>query len=250
MASLFLIIIILVLFLFTPQFTGFLSFFLSYSTINLLRYLHSPTIVMSTNNNSGPQNDRGKHKASNHHGNRESDGANQDSDHQQRPRKVLQPDYGSSFVPGAGPEHLAPKSLDHFKRGYQERAEQRDKEFTSPQRRVGGTPRLLGQRSQRDRPYSLPHQRLHQTIPHHAPSIPPTIPWSSRIDGTVATTATTVTTAPITILIINTLRGPQGQQQPIQNRIHGLVGNPNDPPFLMDLMYRNYWMLLTKIHTK
>jgi hypothetical protein len=40
------------------------------------------------------------------------------------------PDHGTSFVPGgAGPEHLAPKSLDHFKRGYEERAAQRDKEF-------------------------------------------------------------------------------------------------------------------------
>jgi pentatricopeptide repeat protein len=46
----------------------------------------------------------------------------------------FRPDHGSSFVPGAGPEHLAPKSLDHFKRGYEERAAQRDKEFYT----VGG----------------------------------------------------------------------------------------------------------------
>lgn len=38
-------------------------------------------------------------------------------------------DHGESFIPGAGPEHFAPKSLDHFQRGYRERAEQRDKEF-------------------------------------------------------------------------------------------------------------------------
>lgn len=45
--------------------------------------------------------------------------------------EAFRPDHGSSFVPGAGPEHLAPKSLDHFKRGYEERAAQRDKEFYS-----------------------------------------------------------------------------------------------------------------------
>ncbi|GAX29107.1 hypothetical protein FisN_7Hh296 [Fistulifera solaris] len=39
-----------------------------------------------------------------------------------------EPDYGESFVPGAGPERLAPKSLDHFQRGHRERAEHRDKE--------------------------------------------------------------------------------------------------------------------------
>ena len=39
------------------------------------------------------------------------------------------PDHGSLFVPSAGPEDLAPKSLDHFKRGYQERAEHREKEL-------------------------------------------------------------------------------------------------------------------------
>ena len=44
-------------------------------------------------------------------------------------KRKLQPDHGTSFVPGAGPEYLAPKSLDHFKRGYHERAEQREKEF-------------------------------------------------------------------------------------------------------------------------
>jgi pentatricopeptide repeat protein len=42
---------------------------------------------------------------------------------------TFRPDHGSSFVPGAGPEKYAPKSLDHFKRGYEERAAQRDKEF-------------------------------------------------------------------------------------------------------------------------
>lgn len=37
-------------------------------------------------------------------------------------------DHGESFVPGAGPERMAPKSMDHFQRGYRERADQRDKE--------------------------------------------------------------------------------------------------------------------------
>ena len=38
-------------------------------------------------------------------------------------------DHGESFVPGAGPESEAPQSLDHFKRGYQERAHMRDREM-------------------------------------------------------------------------------------------------------------------------
>lgn len=53
-------------------------------------------------------------------------------------------DHGSSFVPGAGPEHLAPKSLDHFKRGYEERAAQRDKEFYT----VGGGAKGANERDQ------------------------------------------------------------------------------------------------------
>jgi pentatricopeptide repeat protein len=38
------------------------------------------------------------------------------------------PDFGEDFVPGAGPVQYAPQSLDHFKRGYEERSVQRDKE--------------------------------------------------------------------------------------------------------------------------
>lgn len=38
------------------------------------------------------------------------------------------PDFGIAYVPNAGPSHLAPKSLDHFKRGYHERTAQREKE--------------------------------------------------------------------------------------------------------------------------
>jgi len=38
------------------------------------------------------------------------------------------PDHGQTFVPGAGDADLAPKALDHFKRGYQERALTREKE--------------------------------------------------------------------------------------------------------------------------
>jgi pentatricopeptide repeat protein len=44
-------------------------------------------------------------------------------------KKKATPDFGAAYVPGAGPEQYAPKSLDHFKRGYEERAAQRDKEF-------------------------------------------------------------------------------------------------------------------------
>lgn len=40
-------------------------------------------------------------------------------------------DHGSNFVPGAGPERHAPQSLDHFKRGYAERAELRDREMSN-----------------------------------------------------------------------------------------------------------------------
>jgi pentatricopeptide repeat protein len=52
---------------------------------------------------------------------------------------VVAPDYGTAYVPNAGPAHLAPQSLDHFKRGYAERANMRDKEFYS--RRHGPTGR-------------------------------------------------------------------------------------------------------------
>lgn len=41
----------------------------------------------------------------------------------------INPDHGSSFMPGAGSEEFAPKSLDHFKRGYAERAAMREKEY-------------------------------------------------------------------------------------------------------------------------
>lgn len=51
----------------------------------------------------------------------------------------ITPDYGAAYVPNAGPAHLAPKSLDHFKRGYSERAAQREKEYYS--RRHGPTGR-------------------------------------------------------------------------------------------------------------
>ena len=46
---------------------------------------------------------------------------------QQHPR--VQPDYGEVLL--SNDIRHAPKSLDHFKRGYQERATQRDKEFYS-----------------------------------------------------------------------------------------------------------------------
>jgi pentatricopeptide repeat protein len=54
------------------------------------------------------------------------------------PGKVIQrPDFGAAFVPGAGPMKNAPKSLDHFQRGYEERAVQRDKEFYTARRPEG-----------------------------------------------------------------------------------------------------------------
>lgn len=42
------------------------------------------------------------------------------------------PDHGENFVPGSetAPENLAPRPLDHFKRGYKERAELRDREMS------------------------------------------------------------------------------------------------------------------------
>jgi pentatricopeptide repeat protein len=49
----------------------------------------------------------------------------------------IPPDFGAAFVPGAGPVQYAPKSLDHFQRGYEERAIQRDKEFYTERRREG-----------------------------------------------------------------------------------------------------------------
>lgn len=52
------------------------------------------------------------------------------SQQQQQQRTSLRypPDHGQSFIPGAGDETHAPKSLDHFKRGYQERADTRERE--------------------------------------------------------------------------------------------------------------------------
>lgn len=47
------------------------------------------------------------------------------------------PDHGVAHVPGAGPIDMAPKSLDHFKRGYKERAAMRDKQFCDQRNRGG-----------------------------------------------------------------------------------------------------------------
>lgn len=43
----------------------------------------------------------------------------------------LKPDHGENFVPGAeaAPDNQAPQPLDHFKRGYKERADLRDREL-------------------------------------------------------------------------------------------------------------------------
>ena len=43
----------------------------------------------------------------------------------------IKPDHGENFVPGSesAPDNLAPQPLDHFKRGYRERAELRDREM-------------------------------------------------------------------------------------------------------------------------
>ena len=38
-----------------------------------------------------------------------------------------QPDFGTDFVPGAGPAKYAPKALDHFQRGHDERSTYRDR---------------------------------------------------------------------------------------------------------------------------
>jgi hypothetical protein len=50
------------------------------------------------------------------------------------------PDHGVAHVPGAGPMDMAPKSLDHFKRGYKERAEMRDKQFCDSRNKNRGNP--------------------------------------------------------------------------------------------------------------
>lgn len=61
------------------------------------------------------------------------------------PEKAIQkPDFGAAFVPGAGPVQYAPKSLDHFQRGYEERAIQRDKEFYTARRPEGRSARSNG----------------------------------------------------------------------------------------------------------
>lgn len=46
-------------------------------------------------------------------------------------RNAKKPDHGENFVPGSesAPDNLAPQPLDHFKRGYRERAELRDREM-------------------------------------------------------------------------------------------------------------------------
>ena len=59
--------------------------------------------------------------------------SHRNANHQDRSndrRQPLKPDHGENFVPGAeeAPEDLAPQSLDHFKRGYKERADLRDRE--------------------------------------------------------------------------------------------------------------------------
>jgi hypothetical protein len=50
------------------------------------------------------------------------------------------PDHGKAHVPGAGPMDMAPKSLDHFQRGYKERAEMRDKQFCDSRNKNRGNP--------------------------------------------------------------------------------------------------------------
>ena len=47
-------------------------------------------------------------------------------------KQELKPDHGENFVPGSesAPDHMAPQPLDHFKRGYKERADLRDREIT------------------------------------------------------------------------------------------------------------------------
>ena len=42
-------------------------------------------------------------------------------------RGPTQPDFGADFVPGAGPAKYAPKALDHFQRGHDERSTYRDR---------------------------------------------------------------------------------------------------------------------------
>eukprot|EP00957_Ditylum_brightwellii_P187828 14301524-Ditylum_brightwellii.AAC.1 len=49
-----------------------------------------------------------------------------------KPSAPNKPDHGENYVPGseAAPDNLAPQPLDHFKRGYKERAELREREMS------------------------------------------------------------------------------------------------------------------------
>ena len=47
------------------------------------------------------------------------------------------PDFGNDFVPGAGPAKYAPKSLDHFQRGHDERSTYRDRNHDHRPERPG-----------------------------------------------------------------------------------------------------------------
>ena len=48
------------------------------------------------------------------------------------------PDFGADFVPGAGPAKYAPKALDHFQRGHEERSTYRDRNHDHRSDRPGG----------------------------------------------------------------------------------------------------------------
>jgi pentatricopeptide repeat protein len=103
-----------------------------------------------SNVNSHIKREDGHHGREDGHFKREDNHVRRDDNHVKREDVHIKreddykpkPDYGNSYVPGAGPEHYAPNSLDHFKRGYEERAAHRDKEFYSlnhgPTGRAGG----------------------------------------------------------------------------------------------------------------
>jgi hypothetical protein len=95
--------------------------------ISFLFLLHNLLFATRTNHRSNRQDDdRGNNNNNNNGGGGD------------KPRSA--PDHGKAHVPGAGPMDMAPKSLDHFQRGYKERAEMRDKQFCDSRNKNRGHP--------------------------------------------------------------------------------------------------------------
>jgi len=91
-----------------------------FGRFNVITIIIPPPLIRDNNYNSNPRGDY--------------------NDQQQQHQPRSKPDYGEVLL--SSDIRHAPKSLDHFKRGYQERAAQREKEFYSrrhgPDGRRGG----------------------------------------------------------------------------------------------------------------